>query len=371
MNKAVERIRKHPSNSNMYEHQKIANEIAAYQINADKKCDCHKHQYPWSPTLEDIGNKVTYWNSLHMLMKNRKQIPDTMKLHSYGSNIVWSTVTIEEINVTCQEMKSKLKSIQKNATDLREQFLQELAEYYAEIKNKPSAQFLKALRSQEQLTNMYSKLTFNLSGRNKQPINQIVIPLDNGRKVITTAEEIFDAILEENKKIMVDGQGTFPTHSDFVRYAGRYTECEGSDQILQGKLHSTDIAMTESDEVFMKNCTYRNEIRCQRNLQDEYTYEDFCKVFNHTKEQTASSPSGIHVGHYKLGCIYPQLGKLLTQVASIPFQYGYTLRRWCRASHIIIEKKKGNPLLTAMRIIQLLEADYNAVLKIKLGREFI
>ena len=37
-------------------------------------------------------------------------------------------------------------------------------------------------------------------------------------------------------------------------------------------------------------------------IKTELTVEESCKIFRKTKESTASSPSGIHYGHYIAAC---------------------------------------------------------------------
>jgi hypothetical protein len=99
------------------------------------------------------------------------------------------------------------------------------------------------------------------------------------------------------------------------------------------------------------------------------TEEEFCHMFNNTREATASSPSGIHVGHYKIATQIPKLCTILTKMMSIPFQHNFPPERWQKSTHFMIEKIKGSPKINKLRIIQLIEADFNAALKIKIGRQ--
>jgi hypothetical protein len=98
------------------------------------------------------------------------------------------------------------------------------------------------------------------------------------------------------------------------------------------------------------------------------TTEDFISCFGCVDEKTSSSPSGRHVGHY-LECIdlKDELSVLLTAVhtamMSIPLAEGFCPERWRQAINIMLEKIPGVPRINKLRIIQLLEADLNQVLR--------
>ena len=74
------------------------------------------------------------------------------------------------------------------------------------------------------------------------------------------------------------------------------------------------------------------------------------------------------MGNYKVATHNTMLSEILALQISIPFRWGISLPRWERSLHIMIEKVKDIKDITQMRIIQLMEADYNAALKIIMRR---
>ena len=84
-----------------------------------------------------------------------------------------------------------------------------------------------------------------------------------------------------------------------------------------------------------------------------------------------TSPSGRHLGHYKTIIKDKLLLKCLTQALQITVQSGLTLRRWCNAVNILIEKDPGKPKITRLRIIHLFEADFNLFLKLIWGSRLV
>ena len=80
---------------------------------------------------------------------------------------------------------------------------------------------------------------------------------------------------------------------------------------------------------------------------------------------------GIHMGHYKIATMIPQVGKCLAKMISLPFLHCFSPKRWTQSIHFMLEKLPGIPKLNKLRIIQLLEADFNAILKVKIGRQLM
>jgi hypothetical protein len=103
------------------------------------------------------------------------------------------------------------------------------------------------------------------------------------------------------------------------------------------------------------------------------TTEDFISCFGCVAEKTSSSPSGQHVGHY-LACIdlKYELSVLLAVVhaaiMSIPLAEGFCPERWRQAIDIMLDKIPGVPRIDQLRIIQLLEANLNQVLRSAFAR---
>jgi hypothetical protein len=98
------------------------------------------------------------------------------------------------------------------------------------------------------------------------------------------------------------------------------------------------------------------------------TADDFRSSFQHVPEKTASSPSVQHVGHYK-ECIDPNnehtvlLAEVHAALMTIPLATGYCPERWRQAVDVILEKIPGISKTNKLWNIQILEADFNQVLR--------
>jgi hypothetical protein len=109
-------------------------------------------------------------------------------------------------------------------------------------------------------------------------------------------------------------------------------------------------------------------------LEPVVTPEDFKYAFKGVPEKTASSFSGRGVHHYKACAEGSDNGLTDIQVEghasmmTIPLDAGFCPERWTQAVDVMLEKVPGISRSDKLRIIQLLEADLNQVLRIAFTR---
>lgn len=104
-------------------------------------------------------------------------------------------------------------------------------------------------------------------------------------------------------------------------------------------------------------------------------------------ERTTTSPSGLHLGHYKstiadhnwthddnsenkaeFDSHQEEILGVHLQLVNLAIQNGFALERWKTVHSILLFKDKTNSLLHRTRNIHIFEADYNLMLKIKWGQ---
>ena len=102
-------------------------------------------------------------------------------------------------------------------------------------------------------------------------------------------------------------------------------------------------------------------------------------------ENTSTSPSGRHLGHYRsllpnlpvhseateeLDAKRQDLVNMHHAVTDYALTHGYSYCRWKKVVNVMLEKEPGNPKIHRLRVIHLYEADYNLILGVK-WRELI
>ena len=115
---------------------------------------------------------------------------------------------------------------------------------------------------------------------------------------------------------------------------------------------------------------------CQhpKNIKDIDTtisYEDYVGGFASWNKNTAMSPSGRTLPHYKIIITDESLCSFLVKMINLPIKYGFALEHWRKSVMPHLEKEAGKPYLTRFRVIQFFEADYNFFLKVIYGRRLV
>lgn len=101
------------------------------------------------------------------------------------------------------------------------------------------------------------------------------------------------------------------------------------------------------------------------------TVEDFIGFWCSAREETSSSDSGRHFGHYIAASDDPYLAILHVESMNIAASYGLPLDRWKSALTVLLEKVLGNQLMEKLQAISLLEADFNWWLKITFAQKMM
>ena len=97
------------------------------------------------------------------------------------------------------------------------------------------------------------------------------------------------------------------------------------------------------------------------------TPEDWTNHWRRAREETSSSTSGRHFGHYKAGLQSQYVSYLQALQATLVVKRGIVLERWSNGLSVMLEKIFGCSLITKLRLILLMEADFNASNKVIYG----
>ena len=89
------------------------------------------------------------------------------------------------------------------------------------------------------------------------------------------------------------------------------------------------------------------------------------------KEKTSSSESGLHFGHYKAGASSTLISQFHALKATLALRRGVALTRWSRGLSVMLEKMFGCTLVSKLRAILLMEADFNALNKMVYGERMM
>ena len=188
-------------------------------------------------------------------------------------------------------------------------------------------------------------------------------------EVILDSERIQEELLCYNRawfrqaKDTPFGQGVL---YDLVGYDGLTEE---ADAIISGTcMPYMGIPMSRELQTFLEECKRPNSVQP---ISSTISHDNFCATVKSWKETTSTSPSGRHLGHYKVSLLDSDVSRLHTSLLNIPITHGFAPTRWLNSVTPLIEKDDGKPYLTRLRVIHLFEADYNLFLKLLFGRRLV
>jgi hypothetical protein len=126
----------------------------------------------------------------------------------------------------------------------------------------------------------------------------------------------------------------------FFGYKGDTT---GAEQLIEGKLPAPDIMqqlLPETQSILKYLATFPRRDQGDP-TSPAITVEQFCNLYHRMDERTSSSPSGRHLGHYKVAAKSELLSNLHTIMMSIPYMVGISPQRWRQIIDVMLEKKPG------------------------------
>lgn len=144
---------------------------------------------------------------------------------------------------------------------------------------------------------------------------------------------------------------------------------EEADAIIDGQcIEYMGIPMSRELQVFLEECKRPESVPTISSI---ISLENFKTTVKKWKESTSTSPSGRHLGHYKVSLVDDDIASLHTDMLNIPITHGFAPSRWTHSVTPLIEKDEGKPYLTRLRVIHLFEADYNLFLKLLFGKRLV
>ncbi len=99
--------------------------------------------------------------------------------------------------------------------------------------------------------------------------------------------------------------------------------------------------------------------------------EEYKSFWKKKREETATSPFGLHVGHFKAATQNDNILNVHRIMLLIPFQTTLVPHRWKKTVQTMLEKDPGHPWIHRLRIIELFDSQVNAGFQIFIGRKMV
>ena len=190
-------------------------------------------------------------------------------------------------------------------------------------------------------------------------------------KKVTDAKEIEQLIMERNRRHLLQAEVEDGRCQEMIMQELR---CNNGLDLLQEVLDgsiSIDDATDETIAAWIRAVKQTEQEKNLPPITGKITKEQFQGAFKAVSEKTSSSPSGLHYTIWKCLAAEDDLAGWMSLMMSMPFEFGFVNDRWTNAIDVMLEKKKGIRRIHMLRIIGLLEADFNTALKILFSKKLI
>lgn len=272
-------------------------------------------------------------------------------------------------------------------------------------KDKAHATLLRRLRRAEKIKALFEKLKTLRARGHRGGVTRIEIPVHPCEdpktctewQTIDVPDEIVHHLQARNLKHFGQAHGTPFTCEPLITDIGFCGDGLGTEEILQGQYQSHPLA--PQIQLLLQHLRLTAEMAQLRSY-PTISHEEFVGKLKVWRESTTTSPSGMHLGHYKsliarhkysnaiedptsesdsdspsepsdyeLKCEYDRMQHAILRVHLLILNYalerGYSLNRWQKVANTILFKEPGNVKIHRTRVIHIYEADYNLVLGLK------
>jgi len=387
LDKLKEFIKSHGFNQEaMCSLEKLDSHVTQIRIHCEKGLIKKPTQYKYTDIAKNQVTKIRLLQRLKKKWKNGKQTDDILsKLQSFEFCF---EITQENISSTLTQERQLLKQIQADIELHREEYLEKLCERAAAEKDKETAIIMKEIKNREKQKRSWQKISYVTKSKSNG-VSRLGIPRGFENK---STKEIWDFLqtpyvdpdfiyITDPKEIesrLIEWQYLHYMQASETPLADKYwydklnpnniTDIDIRD-ILEGKILD-DPAMHSSSKCFFQEIT-SNIIPSMPDSIAKVSVDKFKKFYTKTKESTASSPSGLHLGHWKAAATNDTISKVLSTIIEIATENSYTLKRWKRVVGVLMEKTRGKPTIHKFRTIHIIESDLNFVMRLLWGKSMM
>ena len=308
--------------------------------------------------------------------------------------------TIPCCSTVLRQAKKAVAEIVASSTERQDQELQRRIkdlEQSANLHDRDVAIMLRRLKRAESLQQLFKKLRYVRGGVIRQGVTRLEIPLHPGDdpkactewRQIEVPTEIVTLLQDRNRQHFGQAKGTPFTVSPLAEQVGFTGTGVYSDQLLQGTYDDTEHA--PNVRLLLKHLKQVHQMEASA-MRPTITAAEFRGKLQVWSESTTTSPSGLHLGHYKaliakhsfsselpddeltpefctqrdeLNSIQEDLFQIHLRLINYALNRGTSYTRWHTIINTILFKDPDNVRLDRTRVIHIYEADYNLALGIK------
>jgi len=363
--------------------EKLDDQITEIRLLSEKRLLRPSTAFKHTDVAKEQVVKIRLLEKLRKLHQKNQDCTSTIQRLEQYEYIM--EITPNNINQLITEERQSLRQIQEDIEIHREEYLDKLREHYSSQQQKEKAVVVTEMKNREKQKRAWNKIAFVTKSRSNG-VSRLGIP--QGMESATT-KEIWDYLQDPDvKPTWVYITDEKEIENRLVQWQHlHYSQASETPFASKEWFRKVDVNNVNEDEIHAVlnntlNVTslHPTSRRLMKELADNIlpnmpssktniTTTKYRSFYKKTSEKTSSSPSGLHMGHWKASATNDELSSILVGILNIAVSNSYVLRRWKKVIGILLEKKAGHPTIHKFRTIHLIESDLNFIMRSVWGRE--
>jgi len=349
---------------------KIDKESGQYMLNAEKKCRKIKSgRIPFSPESAVWIRRCQVYRSIIRFHEGKIRNRGNLKRTAHRCGIREPLqLPLEEVYARLQVCREQCEYFQTQGHKYRRKHLQNRLRHARDEEDDEAEKAILAIIMRERDRARWRQLNFAMGWKWGRSVQMVQVEQEDSTiQEFTGQEEVHEAIWSNihQKRFYLAEQA--PICSNLLRGEFGYNaDTESARQVLSGAYNPTHPIDEATKELFDTVAAIRQKVE-KDSISTIIKHGDWSNFWRKPNENTSSSRSGRHFGHYIAGASSELISHFHAVKTSIVLSRGISLERWAQGLSVMIKKVQGCSLVSKLRSILLMEADFNCANKLLYG----
>jgi hypothetical protein len=408
----LEELNKHYETQNLYQRLQDLTEIPAHEWTQShqleyEKCD-KQHidgmlaaekrtkrtpNNPWSPTFGKAISTKAFWKIAYSLKMTHRMPSDSFLTWADSLGIAdLKGLDMAHIKQKLREAQKRVKELTKKADELRQNHLQDLIQQAEDnLDEKVYQKRLRQIQQAQERQQNFHRLRSIIKPTHSGGLSYVIVPKDftpdeypYDPDAVTEWEQIHEAtdlqeyIQKRNITHFGQAHGTPFTISPLAEQLNWSATSKAAEDLIHGAVPLDLLSDNDYTNKVLEYIANRAQLPT---IDTHMTREQVSAGFKKWREDTSTSPSGCHLGLRRIPAFSSpikeieatrgRIQQIQADIINIPIGIGFSPSRWQTIVNAMLEKIAGKPLLHKLRVIHIVEADYNLALKEIFGRRLM
>ena len=278
-------------------------------------------------------------------------------------------ISMDELKIRLEICNERNNYFRENGPRYRKKHLLQRVEMARAEGRQEAAKTILAIIKREQDRDFWRKLNYTCGKTKGGSPTSVHVPTgwDNQYTKHTTQESVHDAIWSNihYKRFYLAEEA--PICQGQLREDFGYNSSTHTAALIQDGSYTYPDDFDQATKELCIECALICKIIPENLVKIKMTKENFITHWKKAKEETSSSYSGLHFGHYKAGTASKYISHFHALKATLIMHHGLVLERWSQGLSVMLQKLYGCSLITKLRSILLMEADFNGANKLVFG----